>query len=61
VANPNVVPFGVGRRRCLGEGVARVEIYLFICALVQNFHIEVSSSLISLELIPFININSLTC
>ncbi len=31
------VPFGVGRRECLGKSVARQELFLFTASLLQQF------------------------
>ncbi|KAL3887171.1 hypothetical protein ACJMK2_027121 [Sinanodonta woodiana] len=31
------IPFSIGRRVCLGESVARMELFLFIASLVQKF------------------------
>ncbi|XP_064603415.1 cytochrome P450 1A1-like [Liolophura sinensis] len=35
-----VLSFGVGRRRCLGEFIAKVELFMFFCSVMQNcsFH-----------------------
>ncbi|XP_022181369.1 methyl farnesoate epoxidase-like [Myzus persicae] len=33
------MPFGVGRRRCLGENLAKMYIFTFIAKLIQNFEI----------------------
>ena len=38
--DPNVIPFGVGKRRCLGETLARIELYRFFTGLVHRFNIE---------------------
>lgn len=34
------IPFGFGPRMCLGRRLAELEIYLFICKLLQRFQIE---------------------
>uniref|UniRef100_UPI00398F6317 steroid 21-hydroxylase n=1 Tax=Pristiophorus japonicus TaxID=55135 RepID=UPI00398F6317 len=34
----NLVPFGAGMRTCLGETVARVELFAFIAHLLKDFH-----------------------
>jgi len=38
--SPYVLPFGVGRRRCLGESLAKVELYLFTCSILRHFSVE---------------------
>ena len=34
-----VIPFGVGKRRCLGEVLARMSLYKFFTALIQKYEI----------------------
>ena len=37
--HPKVIPFGIGKRRCLGEVFARMVLYKFFTALVQKYEI----------------------
>ncbi|XP_030764527.1 methyl farnesoate epoxidase-like [Sitophilus oryzae] len=34
------LPFGLGKRRCLGEGLAKTQIFLFFTCLLHNFTFE---------------------
>ncbi len=38
--HPRVVPFGLGRRRCLGEALARTELYTFFASIMARFDLE---------------------
>lgn len=39
-AHPSVIPFGIGKRRCLGENLARTEIFYFFTSILKNFDIR---------------------
>ena len=38
--HPNVIPFGIGKRRCLGESLAKTELFIFFTGLIQKFDIK---------------------
>lgn len=38
----NFMPFGLGRRRCLGEQLARMEVFLFFANLMNAFEFELA-------------------
>ncbi|XP_035313550.1 cytochrome P450 2A13 isoform X1 [Cricetulus griseus] len=59
--NDAFVPFSVGKRYCFGEGLARMELFLFLTNILQNFHlrspqapqdIDVSPRLVGFATIP---------
>ncbi|GFS01742.1 cytochrome P450 2J2-like [Elysia marginata] len=59
----NFAPFGMGRRACPAEAMARMELYLFLSALIQRFELrpEVPGEPPSLEPIPGITYNPQPC
>lgn len=59
--NDAFVPFSIGKRYCFGEGLARMELFLFLTNIMQNFHfkstqapqdIDVSPRLVGFATIP---------
>ncbi|TKR59720.1 hypothetical protein L596_029352 [Steinernema carpocapsae] len=38
-----VIPFGVGKRSCVGESLARVELFLILANFLQRFHISTAT------------------
>jgi len=40
----SVLPFGVGRRACLGQSLALQHLFLFITFIIQRFHLAPPSS-----------------
>ncbi|KAL5237917.1 hypothetical protein ACI65C_005327 [Semiaphis heraclei] len=36
-----LMPFGIGRRRCLGKILANTNVFMFIAKLIQNFNIQI--------------------
>lgn len=52
------IPFSIGRRQCLGETLAKTELFLFFCGLIQQFefHPEVEGQVPTEEYTPGITI-----
>ncbi|XP_076452542.1 cytochrome P450 2B4-like [Babylonia areolata] len=38
VRREELIPFGTGKRSCLGESLARTELFLYLSTLIQRFH-----------------------
>ncbi|RVE65281.1 hypothetical protein OJAV_G00133780 [Oryzias javanicus] len=50
--NPAFVPFSAGKRACVGESLARMEIFIFIVSLLQNFTFSSPNGPDSINLVP---------
>ncbi|GFS25900.1 cytochrome P450 2U1 [Elysia marginata] len=52
-------PFGIGRRACPAESMARMELFLFLSGLIQRFELQpaVPGELPSLEPVPGVTYN----
>ncbi len=42
VPHPKVIPFGLGKRRCLGEALAKMELYVFFTAILARFELRMA-------------------
>ncbi|XP_066099545.1 cytochrome P450 2A13-like isoform X1 [Saccopteryx bilineata] len=50
--NDAFVPFSIGKRYCLGEGLARMELFLFFTIILQNFCFKSSQSPQDIDVSP---------
>ena len=50
------IPFGIGRRVCLGEAVAKMELFLFLTSLIKHFDILVAEDDLEPDLVGVLGI-----
>ncbi|XP_062407696.1 cytochrome P450 2C31-like [Sardina pilchardus] len=50
--NPAFLPFSAGKRSCVGESLARMELLLFLVSIVQHFHLSTPGGPSSLDIKP---------
>uniref|UniRef100_A0A3Q3JIS2 Cytochrome P450, family 2, subfamily Y, polypeptide 3 n=1 Tax=Monopterus albus TaxID=43700 RepID=A0A3Q3JIS2_MONAL len=50
--NPAFLPFSAGKRACVGESLARMELFIFLVSLLQHFTFSCTDGPDSMDLIP---------
>ncbi|XP_072040202.1 cytochrome P450 2U1-like [Amphiura filiformis] len=57
IKSPYLVPFGGGRRVCMGESLAKMELFLYFCSLMHQFKFELppGAEMPSMEPMPGFN------
>ncbi|NP_001230951.1 cytochrome P450 2A17 [Cricetulus griseus] len=50
--NDAFIPFSLGKRNCFGEGLARMELFLYLTNILQNFHLRSSQAPRDIDVSP---------